>query len=56
MNKIKFYGINPLKWNQLKKIIGFFRFSPCECGCTKNYGWGFNCFLFGFNIQYKNKN
>jgi len=51
---MNFYFISPFDWDK-QRAFGFFRFKPCKCGCTKTYGWGINFFLFGFNIQRKQK-
>jgi len=50
--KIRFYPINIKLYRQTKSsIFGPFYYYPCECGCTKTKGWGFNLFLFGINIE-----
>lgn len=54
--KIKFYPIN-IKTNLETgtPLFGYFKFEPCDCGCTDYYGWGFNLIFFGFNVKTKDK-
>lgn len=33
-----------------KKLWGFYKFKPCECGCTSYYGIGIMLGRFGINI------
>jgi len=47
------YRIPKTQRHLFKKILGFFTFQPCECGCTNGYGIGLNLVYFGMNFQYK---
>lgn len=47
---MKIYFINPLDWTR-QKAFGYFKYEPCECGCTKTFGWGFNFFIIGIRFD-----
>jgi len=52
--KLRIYPINIKLFLQTKSsLFGYFTFEPCECGCTKDSGWGFNFILFGINVVKK---
>jgi len=55
-NKLEFYWIDPfLNIKTKTSLFGYFKFSPCSCGCTNFFGWGINLGLFGFNVLTKGK-
>lgn len=40
------------KWGSYKRKFGPYWFEPCECGCTKHFGIGFQLIWFGVKVQF----